>query len=89
MSYFVYILRTSGNTFYIGQTNDIEKRMEKHKSGKGAKYMRAFQSFELVYTEEFETKSEALRREYSLKQLSKKQKEELVNKFTRDSNWSF
>ncbi len=79
MSYFVYILRTSSNTLYTGYTNDIEKRMEKHKSGKGAKYMRSFSSFELVYREEFETRSEAMKREIKLKKLTKEEKEKLIS----------
>lgn len=82
MDYFVYILRTSANTLYIGQTNNLEKRIKEHKekSIKGAKYMRSFDSFELVYTEKYSTRSEALKREYQLKQLTKSQKESLIKK---------
>lgn len=78
--YTVYILRTSGNTLYIGQTNDLEKRLKEHqsKSPRSAKYLRAFTSVELVYTEAFSTKSEALKREFALKQLTRKQKEALI-----------
>jgi len=72
--FIVYILKTNRNTLYTGQTNDLEKRLEKHKSGKGAKYMRTCQTFELVYSESFETRSEALKREYQIKQMTKKQK---------------
>lgn len=76
----VYILKTSANTLYIGQTNNLEKRLEEHKakSIKSAKYLRAFGSFELVYKEEYPTRSEALKREYELKQLTKTQKERLI-----------
>ena len=75
----VYILRTSSNTLYIGQTNDLEKRLKEHKEHKrGAKYMRSFDSFELVYIEEFETRSEAMKREIQLKKLTKLQKESLL-----------
>lgn len=78
--FFVYILRTSGNTLYIGQTNNLEKRLAEHKSKsvRSAKYLRAFESFELVYTEKFNTRTEALKREYQLKQLSKIEKEQLI-----------
>ena len=78
--YFVYFLRTSGNTLYIGQTNNLEKRLAEHKSKsvRSAKYLRAFDSFELVYTEKFKTRSEALKREYQLKQLSRRDKELLI-----------
>jgi len=77
--FIVYILRTSSNTLYIGQTNNLEKRLKEHKEHKrGAKYMRAFDSFELVYTEEFGTRSEAMKREIQLKRLTKLQKESLL-----------
>jgi putative endonuclease len=75
----VYILRTSKNTLYTGQTNNLEKRLLKHKSGKGAKYIRSFSGFELVYTENLRTKSEALKREAEIKKWSKTKKEKLVS----------
>ena len=78
--YIVYILRTNKNTLYTGQTNDLEKRLAKHRSGRGAKYMKCFESFELVYTEQFETLSEALKREYEIKQMTKANKEALIVK---------
>ena len=80
--FYVYILRTSANTLYIGQTNNLEKRMAEHKSKtiKSSKYVRSFPSFELVYSEQFETRSEALKREYALKQLTKIQKEKLIQR---------
>lgn len=80
MSYFVYILRTSGNTLYIGQTNNLEKRLEEHKdrSGKSAKYLRMFPSFHLVYKEEYPTREEAMQREWQLKQWPHKKKEVLI-----------
>lgn len=78
MPYFVYILRTSKNTLYVGQTKDLEKRLLKHKAKKGAKYLRSFADFKLVYFEQFKTRSGAMKREYAIKQLTKKQKEELV-----------
>ncbi len=80
MSFFVYILRTSSNTLYIGQTNNLEKRLQEHKnkSSKSAKYLRRFSSFALVYKEEYKTRGQALRREYQLKKLTKIKKEALV-----------
>lgn len=80
MPYFVYILRTSSNTLYAGQTNNVEKRLEEHanKTGKGAKYMRYFDSFTLVYTEEYPTRQEAMQRERQIKKLTKAQKETLI-----------
>lgn len=83
MSYFVYILRTSANTLYIGQTNNLEKRLKEHKSKskKSAKYMRAFATFELVYKEEYKTRTESLKREYELKQWPKSKKEVLIQSY--------
>ena len=67
--YFVYILKTSGDTFYIGQTNDLERRLKEHreKSVRSAKYIKYFDSFKLVYSEELETRSLAMKREAQLK----------------------
>ncbi len=80
MSYFVYILRTSSNTLYIGQTNNLDKRLKEHsdKKGKGSKYIRSFKSFKLVYKEVHETRSQALKREIELKKLTKQKKEALI-----------
>jgi putative endonuclease len=79
-NFFVYILRTSSNTLYTGQTNNLEKRMKEHKSknSKSAKYIRNFDSFELVYTEQFKTRKEAMAREYRLKQWKRSRKDKLI-----------
>lgn len=76
----VYILRTSGNTLYTGQTNDIERRMIEHrsKSVRSAKYVRRYESFELVYIEKHNSRAEAMAREAAIKRLSKLEKENLV-----------
>ena len=79
VSFFVYILRTSKNTLYIGQTNNIEKRLKQHKNKKGAKYLRSFSSFELVYIEELKTRIDAMKRESELKKWSKAKKEALIH----------
>ena len=78
--FWVYILRTSKNTLYVGQTNNLEKRLNEHKSksAKSSKYVRSFPTFELVYSEKYKTRSEALKREYELKRLTKTQKEKLI-----------
>ncbi len=80
MAYSVYILRTSKNTLYTGQTNNLEKRIKEHreKSARSAKYIKYFDSFELVYCETFATRAESLKREWQLKKLTKNQKEALV-----------
>jgi len=78
--YTVYILRTSSNTFYTGQTNNLEKRLKQHKdkTSKSAKYMRRFKSFKLAYKEIYSTLSRALKREIEIKKLTHKQKEALI-----------
>ena len=77
--YYVYILKCCDGTLYCGYTNDVEKRFETHQSGKGAKYTRGRLPLELVYTEEFETKSEAMKRECAIKKLTRTKKMELIN----------
>ena len=72
------MLRCADGTLYTGWTNDIQKRIEAHNSGKGAKYTRARLPVELVYTEEFDDKNEAQKREYAIKQLSRAKKEKLI-----------
>lgn len=78
--FYVYILRTSANTLYVGQTNNLEKRIREHKNKtvKSSKYVRSFSSFELVYSEEHDSRKSAMQREYELKQWTKIQKEALI-----------
>ena len=75
---YTYIVRCSDNTLYTGWTTDVEKRVKAHNAGKGAKYTKTRRPVELVYFEEFDTKEEAMRREYEIKQLTRKQKEKLL-----------
>jgi putative endonuclease len=77
---YVYILRCADNTFYTGWTNNLEKRIKAHSSGKGAKYTKARKPLELLYFEEYKTKKEAMKREYEIKQFSRQKKEELIKK---------
>ena len=72
------MLKCSDGTLYTGWTNDLEKRVEAHNSGKGAKYTKARRPVELAYYEEFETKEQAMKREYAIKQLGRKEKQELL-----------
>lgn len=67
--YTVYILQTSKNTLYTGITNNLEKRLKEHRNrgGKSAKYMKAFDDFKLVFTENQKTRSDALKREHQIK----------------------
>ena len=77
---YTYILKCKDGTLYTGWTNNIDKRLKDHNDGKGAKYTKVRRPVELVYYEEFESKEEAMKREYAIKQLTRKQKEELVAK---------
>jgi putative endonuclease len=78
MHYF-YILRCNDNSLYCGITNNLDLRVKKHNESKlGAKYTRSRLPVTLVYSEKYKTKSEALKREYEVKQWNKKEKEKLV-----------
>lgn len=75
---YTYIVKCSDGTFYTGWTNDLTRRMEAHNQGRGAKYTKARRPVTLIYYETFETKDEAMKREYAIKRLSRKEKEELI-----------
>lgn len=76
--YYVYILLCRDGTFYVGSTNDIQKRLDVHNKGKGAKYTRGRLPVVLRYSESFQLKGDALKREAELKKLSRAKKEALV-----------
>lgn len=76
--HFVYLLRCVDDSLYCGYTNNLTKRVETHNRGKGAKYTRRRTPVTLVYSEEFKTKSEALKREHQIKKLSRKEKLALI-----------
>ena len=76
--WYLYILRCRDNTLYTGITTDVEKRLEAHRSGKGAKYTRGRGPLELTYREACGTHSDALKREYQIKQLSRQEKQLLI-----------
>ena len=74
----VYVLACADETFYTGYTTDVQRRVAEHNAGEGAKYTRGRTPVEVVHTESFETRSAALSREYEVKQLSRTEKERLV-----------
>ena len=76
---YTYIVKCSDGTFYTGWTNDLEKRISAHNSGKGAKYTQSRRPAILVYYEEFCTKEEAMRREYEIKQMPRQRKQRLID----------
>ncbi|MBR3295671.1 MAG: GIY-YIG nuclease family protein [Clostridia bacterium] len=79
-NWYVYIVRCSDDTLYTGITNDIDKRIEKHNSGKGAKYTKYRAPVVLVYSEMCKDRAEASRREYRIKQMDRAHKEQLLSK---------
>lgn len=81
MSYYTYMVECADGTFYTGFTDDLDKRMQTHNSGKGAKYTRSRLPVKLIYSECFESKSEAMKRECAIKKLSRKEKEKLAVNF--------
>ena len=81
---YTYILRCSDGTYYTGWTNHLDERVRAHNEGRGAKYTRGRGPVELVYYECLETKEEALRREYAIKQMSRMEKIRLIEQQRRE-----
>lgn len=77
---YVYILRCADGTLYTGSTTDLDRRLAVHNSGKGAKYTRSRRPVELIYHEELENWSAALRREAAIKKLTREEKLGLVER---------
>lgn len=76
--WFLYLIRTHDNMLYTGITTDVARRFTQHQNGKGAKALRGKGALELVFTAQIGERSLALRLEYRIKQLTKRQKERLV-----------
>ncbi|MFH4936153.1 GIY-YIG nuclease family protein [Staphylococcus cohnii] len=77
--HFIYIVRCKDGSLYTGYAKDIEQRIAKHNSGQGAKYTKIRRPVELVYQEVFDTKSEAMKREYEIKTFSRQEKLQLIS----------
>jgi putative endonuclease len=81
--FYVYILETVAKNgkkrFYTGYTNNLYRRWNEHRSGKGARFCRGKKSLELKYFETFTTRKEAMRRELEIKTFTRKQKRDLIN----------
>ena len=75
---YTYIVRCSDGTLYTGWTNDLKKRIKDHNEGRGAKYTRSRRPVVLAYYEEFATKEEAMSREWAIKQMPRRKKEEII-----------
>ena len=74
MAWYVYMLRCGDDTLYTGITDDVQRRLAAHRSGKGAKYTRGRSPLTLGYTEEVPDKSAALKRELAIKKLARPEK---------------
>lgn len=80
---FTYIVECSDGSLYCGWTNDLDKRIKAHNEGKGAKYTKTRLPVSLVYFEEFETKEEAMSREWHIKHLRRSEKLKLIEAFSK------
>lgn len=76
---YTYIVECADGSLYCGWTNDLDKRIKDHNAGNGAKYTKTRLPVKLVYFEEFDTKKEAMSREWHIKQLRREKKMELIN----------
>ena len=76
---YTYIVECSDGSLYTGWTNDLEKRIKAHNDGKGAKYTKSRRPVVLAYYEEFQTREEAMRREWEIKQMSRQKKMSMIS----------
>lgn len=78
--WFVYTLKCNDGSFYTGITTDPVRRVAEHNtSAKGAKYVRGRRPAELIYLQEFENRAQAAKEEWRIKQLTKREKEALID----------
>jgi putative endonuclease len=79
MPFYVYILLCYDGSFYTGSTKDLDARTKMHQNGNGAKYTRSHKPERLAYFEQFDSRSEAMKREREIKKLNHQQKLDLTN----------
>lgn len=75
---YTYILECADGTLYTGWTNDLSKRLKTHNAGRGGRYTRSRLPVKFVYVEEYEQRSDAMRREVQIKRLSRTEKKKLI-----------
>ena len=75
---YTYILSCRDGSLYTGWTNNLEKRVQAHTSGRGAKYTKPRRPVVLAYYEEFQTKELAMKREYEIKHMTRREKLRLI-----------
>lgn len=81
---YVYMLRCADDTLYCGWTTDLDNRLAAHNSGHGAKYTRSRRPVELIYSEEYEDRHDALSREWHIKRMSREEKLRLVRRYEKE-----
>ncbi len=81
--YYVYIIRCEGDNFYTGYTKNVQSRFRLHLNGKGARYTKMHKPKDLVYVEEFHSRSEAMKREKRIKKLDHSQKTKLTKFYSK------
>ena len=79
MKGYTYILKCSNGHYYVGSTDNLEKRIQEHQNGEGANYTRKHRPVELIYYEEFQRIDDAYYREQQIKGWSRAKKEALIN----------
>lgn len=79
MGHFVYVLECADGSLYTGYTTDVERRLDEHRAGEGAKYTRGRRPVELVHVERYESRAVAMRREHEIKELDRSGKEDLID----------
>ncbi len=77
---YTYVLECRDGSLYTGWTNNLEKRVRDHNDGRGAKYTKSRRPVRLAYYETYETKNEAMRREYEIKHMNRMEKLRLIGK---------
>ncbi len=75
---YTYILECADGSYYTGWTNDPARRLRAHNEGRGARYTRSRRPVRFVYLEAYEDRIDAMRREFAIKQLTRAEKEQLV-----------
>ena len=81
---YVYLLQCADGSYYCGWTTDLQKRLQAHNAGAGAKYTRSRRPVRLVFWEEYEDRTEALSREWHIKRMTHEEKRQLIDK--RETN---
>ena len=83
MNWVVYMVKCNDNSVYTGISNNLKKRLDTHAKGNGSKYVRARLPIKLIYFEECQSRSKAIKREIEIKKLDKKNKELLVKSYNK------